>query len=145
MELVVKHFSELTADELYSICKLRVAVFVVEQNCPYQDIDDADRSAYHVYLKDDDGIAAYLRVLPKGVKFDEVSLGRVISAKRGCGLGSRIVAEGVQVAKDKFGAETVFVEAQTYARGFYEKSGFTVISDEFMEDGIPHVNMIRKL
>lgn len=145
METVVKHFDELTTDELFSIYKLRVAVFVVEQNCPYQDIDEADKSAYHVYLKDEDGIAAYMRVLPRGVKFDEVSLGRVISVKRRCGLGSRLLDIGKRVAKEKFDADTIYVEAQTYAKPFYEKAGFVQSSDEFIEDGIPHIGMICKL
>lgn len=99
MELVVKHFSELSLEELVDIYKLRVSVFVVEQNCAYQEIDDADKVAYHLYLKDDCGIQAYARVLPKGTTFDEVSLGRVIAKKRRCGLGSRILNEAIETAK----------------------------------------------
>ena len=85
MELVIKHFDELSTHELYEILKLRVSVFIVEQNCPYQEIDDVDKKAYHVYLKDETGIQAYLRVLPKGVTFKEASVGRVIAVKRRCG------------------------------------------------------------
>ena len=112
MELVVKHFRELSAEELFDIYKLRVSVFVVEQACPYQEVDDADKLAYHVFLKDADGIQAYLRVLPEKDVFDEVSIGRVK------------------------------IEAQTYAKGLYEKAGFVQSSEEFLEDGIPHVQMI---
>ena len=142
MELVVKHFRELSAEELFDIYKLRVSVFVVEQACPYQEVDDADKLAYHVFLKDADGIQAYLRVLPEKAVFDEVSIGRVIAVKRRCGLGTRIVSEGLKVAREKFGAERIKIEAQTYAKGLYEKAGFVQSSEEFLEDGISHVQMI---
>lgn len=87
-------------------------------------------------------IVAYSRVLPKGVKHSEVSIGRVISARRRCGLGSKIVRSGIEVAKNKLNAERIFIEAQSYAREFYEKSGFKQSGNEFMEDGIPHIPMI---
>ena len=93
VELIVKHFQELTTEELFEIYKLRISVFVVEQHCPYQEVDDADRNAYHVFFKDDSGILAYARVLPAGEIFEDVSLGRVISVKRRCGLGSEIVMQ----------------------------------------------------
>lgn len=142
MELFVKHFSQLTRDELFEIYKLRVAVFIVEQQCAYPEVDDADRQAYHIWLRDEDGIQAYLRVLPAGATFDTVSIGRVIAVKRRCGLGSRIVAEGIRAAKEKFGARVITIEAQTYAKGLYEKAGFIQSSEEFLEDGIPHIRMV---
>lgn len=142
MELIVKRFEELTADELYEILKIRVSVFVVEQNCPYQEIDDRDKQSFHVYLRDNDGIQAYLRVVNKGVSFDEVSIGRVIAVKRRCGLGSKILSEGIKVTEDRLKATTIKIEAQTYAKGLYEKQGFRQISEEFLEDGIPHVLMM---
>ena len=141
METVIKSFAELTNDELLEIFRLRIAVFVVEQQCPYQDIDAADRDAYHVYLKDGDGILAYLRVLPAGVQFDTVGIGRVIAAKRRMGYGSRVLAEGIRVARERLNADIITVEAQTYARGLYEKAGFKQVSEEFSEDGIPHIRM----
>ena len=141
MQLIVKHFSELSVDELFAIYKLRVAVFVVEQKCPYQEIDEADRSAYHIWLQDEDGIAAYARALPPGVTFAEASIGRVIAVKRRCGMGSRIVAAAVETAREKFSAGKITIEAQVYARSLYEKAGFRQISDEFLEDGIPHIQM----
>ena len=142
MDLVVRHFDELTVQELFDIYRLRVAVFVVEQNCPYQEVDDADRDAYHVYMKDESGILAYLRVLGKGTAFDEASIGRVIAVRRRCGLGSRILAAGIEVARSKFSAERIVVEAQTYARKLYENAGFIQASEEFLEDGIAHILMI---
>ena len=141
MELVVKHFNELCTEELLDICRMRVSVFVVEQKCPYQEIDYADKQAYHIYLKDDQGIQAYARVLPQGVTFDEASVGRVIAVKRRCSLGRRIVAEAVRVAREKFDAGVIKIEAQVYARGLYEKVGFIQVSEPFLEDGIQHIIM----
>lgn len=141
MELICKHFTQLTRDELFQIYKLRVAVFIVEQQCAYPEIDDADQVAWHLWLQDGDGIAAYLRVLPPGTTFDAASIGRVIAVKRRQGLGSRIVAEGVRTARERFGAQTITIEAQTYARGLYERAGFVQTSQEFLEDGIPHIRM----
>lgn len=141
MELVIKPFSELTAQELYEIYRLRVSVFIVEQHCPYQDIDGLDPAAYHIFLRDEAGIEAYLRLLPPHTAFDCAALGRVIAVKRRCGLGTRIVSEGVAAAQRIFGAETIKLEAQVYARGLYEKCGFAQSSGEFLEDGIPHIEM----
>ena len=143
MKLVVKHFSELSAEELFEIYKLRVSVFVVEQKCPYQDVDDADRAAYHIWLKDEDGIEAYARVLPAGVTFSTASIGRVIAVKRRCGLGSKIVAAAISTAENELKADKITIEAQVYARALYEKFGFRQTSEEFFEDGIPHIQMQR--
>ena len=141
MELVVKHFKELTVEELAEIYKLRVSVFVVEQHCPYQEVDDADKAAYHLWLKDEDGIEAYARALPPGTTFPEAAIGRVIAVKRRCGLGSQIVKAAIDTAVEKFGAEKITIEAQVYARSLYEKAGFRQISEPFLEDGIPHIKM----
>jgi len=142
MELKVKRFQELTADELYRILRLRIAVFVVEQECPYMEADGLDQNAVHVWLEDEDGIKAYLRVLDRGAESEHCAIGRVIAAERRHGLGSRIVKEGVRVARECFGADAVYLEAQTYAESFYEKQGFRRISDEFMLDGIAHIKML---
>ena len=142
MELIVKQSDELSTDELYEILKLRVSVFVVEQKCAYQEIDGRDRSSIHVWLADEDGIEAYLRVMDSGVESEYVSIGRVLTVKRHQGLGSRILAEGVRVAKENFHAEKIYLEAQVYARSMYEKQGFVQISEEYLEDGIPHVKML---
>ncbi len=146
MNTVVKKFCELTVDELYKILQLRVDVFVVEQNCPYHEIDDFDQMSYHAYIEDNGDIVAYIRVLPENTKFKEISVGRVISskAKRGSGLGMAILKVGIAIAEEKFGAKEIRIEAQTYAREFYEKAGFVKDSDEFLEDGIPHIEMIRR-
>lgn len=141
MELYVKHFSELTVKELYGILELRSAVFVLEQNCAYQDIDGLDENAYHMWFSDDDGIAAYLRILPPGVRFDEPALGRIISARRRSGIGSQIVQKGITFVQEHYGPCKITIEAQQYAREFYEKNGFVQISEPFDEDGIPHILM----
>lgn len=140
MELFVKRFEELTAGELYEILRLRVSVFVVEQQCPYQEIDGLDSQSIHVWLSDAGQIQAYLRIVDQG-KPGEAWLGRVIAVKRRCGLGSQILKEGVRLAKALMQAKVVCVEAQTYAKAFYESAGFRQTSEEFLEDGIPHIEM----
>ena len=145
MELIVKHFSELSSEELFEIYKLRVSVFIVEQACPSQEVDDADKSAYHVWLQDEDGIEAYARVLPAGVAFPTAAFGRVIAVKRRCGLGTKIVAAAIETARDKLGADMITIEAQVYARSLYENLGFRQTSEEFLEDGIPHIQMQLEL
>jgi ElaA protein len=140
--LVIKRFEELTVQELYEILKIRVAVFVVEQNCPYQEIDGKDTSSLHVFLREGGAIKAYLRVVPKGVTFEDVvSIGRVLTTERGKGYGGRILLEGIKAARELLGGDTLKIEAQTYAKGYYEKAGFRQSSEEFMEDGIPHIEM----
>ena len=145
MELIVKHFNELTAMELMEIFSLRMSIFVVEQECPYQDIDGWDPHAYHVYLRDEEGIRAYLRVLPRNTRYAEASLGRVVSNKRRCGLATRVLQAGIAVAREKFGAQRLIIGAQTYAQPLYEKVGFVSMEDEYLEDGQPHVHMMLEL
>ena len=144
MELMIKHFRELTTEELMEIYKLRNAVFVVEQNCVYQDIDGADPYCYHIWLQDQDGIQAYLRVAPQNTKYADASLGRVISVKRRCGLATRLLQEGITLAREKFGAKRLIISAQTYACPVSENVGFVRTDYEYLEDGIPHVKMIRE-
>lgn len=145
MELVVKKYNELTLDELYEIIQARISVFVIEQNCPYQDLDNKDKNAYHVILRDNNVIKGYLRVLDKGVTFEEESLGRVITTERGKGYSIIILKEGIKVAKEKYGAKKIRISAQLYAKGVYEKVGFKQVSGEYLEDGIPHIQMLLEL
>ena len=145
MELVIKHFSQLTIQELYDILALRVSVFVVEQDCPYQELDGHDKDAYHVWLQNDDGIQAYLRVLDKGVTMNEVAIGRVVTRQRRIGLGTKILNIGIEVAKEKYSANKIMLEAQVYAKSLYEKAGFRQVGEEFLEDGIPHIPMLLEV
>lgn len=144
MNLVVKRFEDLTTTELYEILKVRAATFIMEQNIHYLDPDEKDKFSYHVFLEEAGEIKAYLRVLDKGVSFEEVAIGRVLTRERGTGLGHRILKEGIRVAKDLLKAEEVVIESQSYIQKFYEQHGFERISEEFLDEGIPHVKMILK-
>lgn len=144
MELKVKTFSQLSNTELYAILKLRVDVFVVEQSCPYPEIDGRDEDSLHVWLEEDGEIMAYLRVLDRGVESEYVAIGRVIAARRRQGLGSEIMKAGIRVAQEHFHAEAIYLEGQVYAQGFYESLGFRQISEPYLEDNIPHIKMLRE-
>ena len=145
MELYVKRFDELTPFELHDILKLRVDVFVIEQECVYPDVDGLDPESIHVFFRDDDGaIAAYVRVLDKHGEPGVAKIGRVIAAKRGVGIGRAVMEAGMRVARDTLGAHEVYLEAQVRAKGFYEKLGFAACSDEFDDAGIPHVAMRKR-
>lgn len=141
MELKVKHYNELTLDELHDIYRYRVSVFVVEQNCPYQEVDGNDKVSWHMWLEDKGTMIAYLRVLPAGTTFEDVSIGRMICTRRRQGWASMLLKEGIKLAVEKFQADKITIEAQVYARSLYEKVGFVQTSDEFLEDGIPHIKM----
>lgn len=144
MELVIKKYNELTLNELYGILRIRSEVFVVEQNCVYQDVDDLDQDSIHIYLRDEEGMQAYLRVIEAGKAQTEVAIGRVLvhPRKRRCGLATKILLAGIEVAKNHMNAAKIKIEAQTYAKSLYENVGFKQCSDEFLEDGIPHIEMI---
>lgn len=142
MELVIKHFSELNLDELYDILKARTDVFVVEQNCPYRELDGKDKNAFHIFLRDENGIIAYLRTLDRGVAFDEVSIGRIITVRRGQGYGAIILREGIEFVKKQYNTDKIKIMAQCQAKGFYEKFGFKQCSEPFLDDGIWHIDMI---
>ncbi len=146
MELHVKRFQEFTPDELYGVMKLRVDVFVCEQKCLAPELDDRDQDAVHVWFSDEDGAQAYLRVLAPGVEHKTYpAIGRVLTSKksRGTGLGGKLLAAGIRVTKEIYGDVPIYLEAQVYASGYYEKQGFRIVSDEFILDGIPHYKMVR--
>ena len=143
MNLVSKFFNELTACELYEILKARAQIFVVEQNCAYQDLDGKDYDSLHVFYESDGKVTAYLRAFVK--ESGVVQMGRVLTLEHGKGLGGKLLKEGINQIKEKQAPESIFIEAQCYATGFYEREGFKICSEEFLEDGIPHVEMILKL
>ena len=145
MEKHIKTFDQLTTEELYALIHLREKVFVVEQQCAYLDADGHDIGAVHVWLSDERGIVACCRVLDRGATFEDVSLGRVIAVYRREGLGTQVVQLGIDVARERFRARRIVIEAQTYARKLYENLGFRQTSDEFLEDGIPHIQMTLDL
>ena len=141
MTLHKKNFSELMVEELYELLRIRSEVFVVEQNCVYQDMDGDDQASVHLWLTEQDRVVALCRVCPAGTHMKEVSIGRVITTERGKGYGKRIMLAGIEAAREHFDATTIEIEAQEYAKGFYEQVGFRKSSDPFILDGIPHIKM----
>ena len=142
MEFVQKTFDELTNRELYEILRAREAVFVVEQNCPYYDIDGLDYPSVHMFYKDEDGsVQACLRIFEKVDEPGTMQIGRVVTVARGIGLGGKILHRAVEWIRKNGDATGIYLEAQQYAIGYYAKEGFQVTSDPFLEDGIPHVQM----
>ena len=145
MELTVKKFNELTTYELYGILEARIQIFTVEQKCPYQDLDGKDFDCYHVFFSENGKILAYCRVAPKGLIYDNVTIGRVITVARRTGLGKTLMDTALTVAKEKLSADTVSIGAQIQAQGFYEKCGFIPTDKKYDEDGIPHIMMFKNI
>ena len=143
MNLVIKKFDELTTTEVYEILKARSEIFVVEQNCVYQDMDDKDYKSLHIFYEQDGKVVAYLRVFHKDN--DTIQIGRVLTAQHGKGLGRKLMEAAIQTVKNTFSGTKVYLESQTYATGFYKKFGFEITSGEFPVDGIEHVSMELKL
>lgn len=136
-----KTFHKLTVDELYELLRVRSEVFVVEQNCVYQDMDGDDQKAIHLWLTVADKVVALARVCPAGTHMEEVSIGRVITTERNKGYGKQIMLHAIDAAIGHFNAKRIDIEAQEYARGFYESVGFRQSSESFILDGIPHIRM----
>lgn len=143
MEIISKFFDELTIIELYEILKVRSKIFVVEQKCIYQDLDDIDYRSLHLFYKVDKNIIAYLRIYKKEEGI--IQIGRVLTTNYGKGFGGKILKEAVSIIKEQMKPNKIYLEAQCYAIGFYEREGFKVCSEAFIEDGIPHVKMILEL
>lgn len=147
MNWYIKKYDELSIDELYNIIKTRVDVFIVEQQCPYPELDNYDQLSIHYFIKIDNEIAAYVRLLPKNTKYKEASIGRVLVAEkhRGKGYAKKIMNSAIQYIKNKWQEKEVQIQAQQYLHSFYSSLGFKQISDVYLEDGIPHINMILRL
>ena len=142
MEIVILHYSELDRDTLYDILELRMSVFVVEQECAYMDIDGRDADAYHLICRDNGEIKGYLRILKPGALFEEASIGRVIAVDRGKGIASKMVSSAMDFIRDILHEGRIRIESQAYVTGLYEKLGFVKDGEEFLEDGIPHIQMV---
>ena len=144
MDFQFKHFSELTTTELYDILRLRSEIFVVEQDCVYNDPDGHDKDAVHLFLRKSNEIVAYSRLLRPGNRFNDYSIGRVVvkQSERGTGLGIRMMEEAKKYILEQWKADKIKISAQKYLRKFYEDLGFNVISEEYLEDGIPHFGML---
>jgi len=145
MNISVKKFNELTVDELHDILQLRSEVFVVEQDCVYQDIDGKDRKALHIIGKKNNKIVAYTRCFAPGIYFEEAAIGRVVvsAEERKFGFGHDIMKASVKAIQNEYKTEAIKLSAQTYLVKFYEIHGFNAIGEGYLEDGIPHIAMIK--
>lgn len=141
----LKKFTDLTAHELYAIMHLRNTVFVVEQNCVYQDADNKDQGSSHLMGWNENSLVAYTRLLPPGLAFNEPSIGRVVTAPvvRGSGIGKELMQTSIEELKKLFGDLPVKIGAQLYLEKFYTSLGFKKCSDIYLEDDIKHIEMIK--
>ncbi len=141
----VKRFDQLSTEELYKILRLRAEVFVVEQDCVYQDIDDKDQKAIHVIGYKNDDVVAYTRIFDDGDYFENASIGRVVVSKdeRQYGYGHDLMKKSIEAIHEVFHKNKIKISAQTYLKKFYETHGFIQIGEEYLEDGIPHIGMIK--
>ena len=146
MEIIVKTFEELSTHELYDILQLRSEVFVVEQDCVYQDLDGKDTKALHIIGKKEGKIIAYTRCFKPGIYFEEASIGRVVvdSEERKYRYGSDVMKASVKAIKNHYDTKTIKLSAQTYLKKFYNSHVFIEIGEEYLEDGIPHIAMIKE-
>jgi ElaA protein len=145
-QFVLKYFDDLTPTELYDVLQLREEVFNLEQNCLYKDLDDKDRHCWHLLLYQDGKLAAYARLVPEGVSYTGyTSIGRVVSSPvfRRDGLGRQLMQEAVDQTLHLFPGFPLKIGAQAYLQKFYESFGFVLTGDPYIEDGIPHIHMIR--
>ncbi|MGR5066327.1 GNAT family N-acetyltransferase [Photobacterium sp. DNB22_13_2] len=138
-------FDQLTTHQLYDLLKLRSDVFVVEQTCAYPDLDDHDRKTgtYHLLGYQEETLIAYLRLLPAGTTYDGVSIGRVVTspAVRGKGVGYPLLEQGLALAEQLWPGKTIEIGAQSHLQHYYQRYGFEAFSAEYLEDGIPHIDM----
>jgi len=146
MEAVVKTFDELSTDELYQILRLRSEVFVVEQDCVYQDIDNKDQKALHVLGLKNGNLVAYTRMFKPGDYFENASIGRVVvpQNQRKYGYGQQIMQVSMAAIALRFSNTPIEISAQKYLLKFYTELGFQAVGEEYLEDGIPHVRMFYK-
>lgn len=142
-----KAFKDLTVDEYFEIIYLRTEIFVVEQNCPYQEVDEKDRISFHLFGRSESSeIMAVSRILPPGVAFAEISVGRVALKKdyRGKGLADEMMKETFKFIENHFGKQPIRISAQQYLLKYYHKHGFKQVGEMYLEDDIPHVEMINE-
>jgi ElaA protein len=145
MNWILKKYSALTLDELYSILQLRTEVFVVEQNCVFQDMDNKDQDSYHLMGYINNMLAAYTRLVPPGVSYELPSIGRVVTspkARKG-GWGRQLMEKSIEETIRLFGNHPIRIGAQLYLKNFYSSLGFEQTSAVYLEDGIEHIEMVR--
>lgn len=143
-----KHFKHLNSVELYQILQLRNEVFIVEQNCPFQDLDGKDFKCYHLMGFDTDSqkVMAYTRIVPAGISYEEASIGRVVTAPliRGSGVGKQLMQKSLELLEELYGGVSIRIGAQLYLKKYYESFGFEQVEAVYLEDGIEHILMLRK-
>ncbi len=141
----VKSFGELTASELYSVIKARVDVFVVEQQCPYPDLDGYDQQALHLWAIKNGDIAAYCRIFAPGIKYSEASIGRVLTNQnyRQMKFGKVLMKFAINIIEARFRTSAIRISAQDYLLRFYGEVGFEDTGRKYLEDNIPHTEMVR--
>lgn len=144
---VVKKFSELSIEELYQILRLRSEVFVVEQDCVYQDLDNKDQISVHIFIKEKNEIVAYTRIFKSGDYYKNPSIGRVVVSKkdRGKELGKKIMISSIDYIQENLKGDKIELSAQKYLDKFYKDLGFYKIGEDYLEDGIPHQRMIKEI
>lgn len=144
IEYFVKSFEELTTTELYQILKLRSDVFIVEQNCAYQDIDEKDLKCHHLMCLVDGKLAGYTRIVPTNLSYKDASIGRVVigSKFRGLGMGKQLMENSIKACEDIFKESKIRISAQLYLLKFYNSLGFKETGNPYDEDGIPHIEMV---
>lgn len=142
----IKIFDELSTADLYEIIKARIGVFIIEQNCPYPDLDDYDQKAIHLWAEKDNEVLAYCRIFDKGIKYPETSIGRVITTEkaRGTGLGKQLIKYALEIIENRLKTSEVRISAQDYLLKFYSDFGFQDTRKKYLEDNIPHTEMFRK-
>lgn len=143
MKWNLKSFESLTVHELYAILQLRSKVFVVEQNCPYQDMDDTDKKALHLFAVDNNKAIAYARLIPPGISYEQASIGRVVvdPDQRGLALGKQLMKEAIKQIQKNFNTSDITISAQLYLLKFYNELGFKETGETYLEDNIPHIKM----
>lgn len=143
--ILYNNFDEFIAEHLYEVLKLRQEVFVIEQDCIYPDLDDYDKGSSHLLLMDDGRLIGYLRILPPGLKFKEVSIGRIVTPidLRGTGTGKKLVSKGLDIVFES-GEDNVRIEAQLHLENYYKKFGFITDSKPYDLDGIQHIEMVMQ-
>lgn len=146
LQWLLRRFDELTPYQLYAILQLRNEVFVVEQNCVFQDADDKDQDSYHLMGFLDNKLVAYTRLVPAGVAYKQASIGRVVTSPsvRRSGAGKLLMQQSINSLYTLFGKVPIKIGAQLYLQHFYESFGFTRISDIYLEDGIEHIYMLKE-
>lgn len=143
MQFVLKPYKDLTVEELYEALKLRCAIFVIEQNCNYQDMDDKDKKAWHLMGYENNELKAYARILPQNVSYPEASIGRVVVASdfRGKNAGKELMLEAIKETKQLCNTGVIVIGAQQYLLKFYSDLGFVKEGEMYLEDDIPHITM----